>query len=100
MIRKYVLSLLALAGFILAGFAVRAGNKPVVPAPPVAAPSPAPFEYYVAGAGIVEASSRNIAISTPVAGLVTKVFVEAGDAVKSGDPLFALDDRDLQATLQ
>lgn len=99
MIRKYVLSLLAIAGFVLAVYTVRAGSKPIIAAQPVAAPSQSPYQYYVAGAGIVEASSRNIAISTPVAGLVTKVFVEAGDEVKANAPMFSLDDRDLQATL-
>src|SRR5690349_19083187 len=73
MIRKYVLSILAVLGFILAVYTVRAGSKPIIPAQPVAAPSQSQYEYYVAGAGIIEASSRNIAISTPVAGLVTKV---------------------------
>src|SRR5690349_14128156 len=99
MFRKYILSLLSVIGFVLAVYTVRAGSKPIIAAQPVAPPSQSPYQYYVAGAGIVEASSRNIAISTPVAGLVTKLFVESGDRVKANDPLFSLDDRDLQATL-
>src|SRR5262249_46218691 len=42
---------------------------------------------------------ENIAISTPVSGLVVAVLVNAGDRVTAGQPLFSLDDRDLQAEL-
>lgn len=99
MIRKYVLSILAVAGVVLAMYTVQAGNRPTPAAAPVVQPSQAPFESFVAGAGIVEASTRNIAIGTPTAGLITQVFVEAGEAVKRGQPLFKLDDRDLVAQL-
>ena len=99
MIRKYVLSALALAGFVLAIFTVQAGNRPQPVASPVVGPAQPPYESYVAGAGIVEASTRNIAIGTPVSGLVMKVFVEAGESVKAGAPLLKLDDRDPVAQL-
>ena len=46
----------------------------------------------------VESANENIAIGAPVAGLVAKVFVEPGDKIKPGDPLFTIDDRTLQAT--
>ncbi len=100
MIRKILIPLLALVGVIFAIYTVRAGSKPIVPAEPVADPSQAPFEFYVAGAGIVEASSENIAIGTPVAGVITDVYVRGGDSVKTGDPLFKLDDRALNAELE
>jgi multidrug resistance efflux pump len=53
----------------------------------------------VAGAGITEALTENVSIGTPVPGLVAEIFVKPGDRVKKGDPLFRLDDRDLQADL-
>jgi multidrug resistance efflux pump len=53
----------------------------------------------VAGAGIVEARTRNIAIGAPVPGLVVEVYVEAGDHVQAGQALFKLDDRELAAQL-
>jgi multidrug resistance efflux pump len=59
----------------------------------------APFTAYVAGAGLVEASSENIAIGTPLPGLVTEVLVKVGQTVKAGAPLFKLDDRELRAEL-
>src|SRR5262249_40230555 len=47
----------------------------------------------------VEASSENIAVSLPVQGMVTQVYVKAGDRVSKAQKLFAIDDRDLQAEL-
>jgi len=72
---------------------VRPPTTPVHP-PPVAA-----YTRTVAGVGLVEASSENIAISTPVSGLCTQVYVKVGDQVRAGQKLFSLDDRDLQAEL-
>ena len=54
---------------------------------------------FVAGAGIIEASTENITIGTPVSGVVTDIFVTVGQAATAGDPLFKLDDRNLQAEL-
>ena len=65
-------------------------------------PSPPPvsdFRDTVAAVGLVEASTENIAIGTPLSGIVPKVFVGAGDAVRAGDPLFELDTRHLRAEL-
>jgi HlyD family secretion protein len=99
MIRKYVLPLIALCGVIFAIFTVVNGQKQLPPAQPVAQPADAPYETKVAGAGIVETAAENIAISTPVSGLVMDVKVRVGSDVKQGSELFRLDDRDLQAEL-
>ena len=64
------------------------GAKPQPVAPPVAAPEVSPFASRVAGAGLVEASTENIAIGTPTAGVVMEVLVKHGQQVKAGDPLF------------
>lgn len=66
----------------------------------VADPARAPYSSYIAASGIVEANTRNIAIATPVAGTVAHVLVKVGDAVKAGQALFNLDDRDLEAQLR
>ena len=47
----------------------------------------------------MEANTENIALSVPVPGWVTAVEAHAGDRVEAGQPLFRLDDRDLQAEL-
>jgi HlyD family secretion protein len=100
MIRKYVLPFVAIAGIALAIWTVMMGARPVPAAIPVAEPSRAPFASYMAGAGIVEASSENIEAATPVPGLVVEVLAEVGKPVKAGDPLLRLDDRDIKAEIE
>lgn len=69
-----------------------------VPPPPVK-PAEKPFSSSVAGTGIIEALRENVAIGMPEAGLVSEVLVKVDAAVKKGDPLLKLDDRQLQAQL-
>jgi HlyD family secretion protein len=99
MITRYVLPVLALLGVVFALVSSLRADKPLAPALPVADPARPPFASYVAGAGLVEASTENIAIGTPVAGLVTAVHVTVGDRVQAGAPLFQVDDRALEADL-
>jgi multidrug resistance efflux pump len=53
----------------------------------------------VAAVGLVESSTENIAIGTPLSNVVTEVPAIAGRSVKAGDALFRLDDRHLRAEL-
>ena len=99
MIRKYLIPLLALAGIGFGVVTVVNGNKVLPPAAPLAAPSKAPYQTFVAGSGIVESSTENIAIGTEVPGLVSKIYVHIGSRVKAGDPLFTIDDRATRAEL-
>ncbi len=99
MIRKYILPGLAVIGLIVGIGTVLRGHRPPAVEPPVSAPAQAPYTSYVAGAGIVEAATENIAVGTPVSGIVTAIYVKWGDHVNVGDPLFKIDDRDLQADL-
>jgi multidrug resistance efflux pump len=99
MITKFALPLIALAMLIFAGVSVVNSRPSKELLPPPEPPAQATFTDQVAAVGLVEASSENLAISTPVSGLVMQVHVEAGDRVKAGQPLFGLDDRDLQAEL-
>ena len=99
MTRNILLSLLALAGLAIAGVAVIRENAA---APAIGAPSPtatAPFASYVEGTGITEASTGNIAIGTPVSGIITAIKVGWGEKVAAGATLFTIDDRDVQAQL-
>jgi len=66
-------------------------------------PAPPPVSDYqdaVAGVGLIEASTENISIGTPLAGVVARVFVAAGQAVRRDDPLFELDLRQLRSDLE
>lgn len=97
--RNYVLPALAVLGFSIALIIVVISNRPAtdLTSAPIL-PQP-PYSEFVAGAGIVEAATGNIAIGSPAAGIVTEIYVKVGDHVDAGKPLFKIDDRDLQAQL-
>jgi HlyD family secretion protein len=99
MIGKYVLPLLAVIGLGLSISSVIQGNETPAVVPPPIQPAKAPYASYVAGAGMVETSTENIGIGTPVSGIVSAIYVKWGDHVHTGDPLFKIDDRDLQGQL-
>ncbi|HWF96513.1 MAG TPA: efflux RND transporter periplasmic adaptor subunit [Xanthobacteraceae bacterium] len=96
---RYLIPALALSG-VLAGVAfVARGNVAPPVAQPIAQPAVAPFQSYIAGSGLIESSTRNIAISTPVGGVLAEAFVKVGDRVAKDRPLFRIDGRDLEAQL-
>ncbi len=96
---KFVLPILAVAGFLFASYTVFSGSKPTAVAPAVVEPASAPYKAFIAGAGIIEAKSQNIAIGTPLPGIVKAIAVKVGDNAKAGDPLFYIDDREPLAGL-
>ena len=89
----------AVLGLIIALVVVVQSQKETPPAQPVAQPAQAPFMSYIGGAGIIEARTQNISIGTSLPGIVKTVFVNVGDKVKAGAPLFQIDDRELRAEL-
>ncbi len=66
---------------------------------PPSPPPVSPYAHVVAAEGLVEASSENISIGTPLSEVVTEVPVVVGQKVEPGDALFKLDDRQLYADL-
>jgi HlyD family secretion protein len=98
-IRKYWLPVLAVLGVAAAIAMVNEGNRAPAATKPIFQPAEAPFSSYIFGPGIVEASTENIAIGTPVSGIVTDIYVTWGEQVKRGAPLFKIDTRDLDAQL-
>src|SRR3981081_983690 len=99
MIRKFVLPILAVIGIASAVFMVIKGNQTPPASKSVVQSARIPYTSYIFGPGIVEASTENIAIGTPVSGIVTAVYVKWGDRVRTGDSLFTIDSSDLQAQL-
>jgi len=99
MMRRYILPLIAVAGLTVAIVTVLHGSQPAPAFPPIVELPKAPFASYLAGAGIIEASTENIAVGTPVSSIVTAIYVKWGERVKAGAPLLQIDDRDLQAQL-
>jgi HlyD family secretion protein len=71
----------------------RTQASPALPAPAT------PFAATVSGVGVVEPRSESIAIGTNLPGIVATVHVRAGEPVRSGQPLFTLDDRAPRAEL-
>ncbi len=99
MSKFYLLPILAIVAVIFVIRTVIMGSMPPPIAAPVVQPAQAPYETFVAGSGIIEASSENIAIASPLAGVIKEVFVKAGDKVSVNQPLFSLDDRAILAEL-
>jgi multidrug resistance efflux pump len=75
-------------------------NQTLLAPPPPVEPPRAPYEQTLAASGIVEARTENIAVGSPLSGVVAEVLVKAGQRVPHGTPLFRLDDRQLTAELQ
>ena len=96
---KYGLPIFAAIALTFAVFKIVHTQPAHAKVTPPAAPPSAVYTNQVGAVGLAEAESENIAISLPVAGLVTRVEVKAGDHVRRGARLFSLDDRDLQAEL-
>lgn len=99
MFRKYILPVIALVGILIGLLIASRANKTLPPAKPVSeAPQP-PYRAFIAGAGITEANTENIAIGTQIAGIISKIYVQIGSHVKAGAPLFTIDDRAQRALI-
>lgn len=97
---RYVLPLVAAAFFLFEVVTVLLARRVSPPVEPVVPPPAVPRGLRaIAGAGLIESERENIPLGTLVSGVVTRVFVKRGALVKAGDPLFQVDDRDLQAQL-
>jgi HlyD family secretion protein len=97
--RIYILAGCAIVGVVIATIVVIDTNRPPSTKTASVPLQIVPFTSYVAGTGITETGRGNVSIGTTVPGVVREVHVRVGDQVKAGDPLFKIDDRDLQARL-
>jgi len=100
MIFKYILPLLMVLGFFHAVYISRVASEVPPTAEPVAQPAQVDVSTkFIAGSGLIEPRSELINIASPVAGLVTEVFVEIGQDIRTGDALFEIDARSRTAEL-
>ncbi len=100
MLRKYLLPALAVIGALIA-LGVVFWSQRTTPPPPILFPPPqSPYSYFIAGAGIIEASSQNISIGTPFNEVIDTIFVVEGDDVKRGDRILQLDLRAFEAVFE
>lgn len=90
---------IALAGIAIAAIVAFEGTSPVTLEGGAPAVPQVPFDSWVAGTGTIEARGGNISIGTPISGIVMEIHVEVGDRVEAGQPLFKIDDRDLEAEI-
>jgi len=97
MLKRYGLPVAAAIAAAFAFSQMLAAQQKPAPATPPVEPAVSPFKEPLAGAGIVEPETENIAIGTPVPGIVARVQVKVGDIVRPGSPLFKLDDRQMKA---
>jgi multidrug resistance efflux pump len=98
--KRTVLPIIAAVAAILGMISVARTRPKREPTVPPTAPPTSSFEQVVAGVGLVEANSENIDVSCAVSGMVTQLYVKAGDRVGQSQKLFSLDDRDLRADKQ
>src|SRR5215471_3365707 len=96
---RHGIPLLAIAMVSFAGWSIAAKHDPRVAAPPPIAAPTNPYDDNVAGTGIVEPASEVIALAIERGGVVSRIDVMAGDRIKAGQPLFAIDDRDYRAAV-
>lgn len=97
MLTRYGLPVVALAAVAFATLQMtKAQTPPPAYAPPVE-PAKSPYALQLAGSGLVEPESENIAVGSQLAGVVDRVRVTVGSTVRAGDPLFELDSRQLTA---
>ena len=101
--RKYLVPSAALLGVLIAGVVVFNSSHKVEPVTPVvslsAMPQP-PYAHYIAATGQVEASTGDIAVGSPVSGVIQQIYVKVGDRIARGAPLLKIDDRLVEAQLK
>ncbi len=92
---------------ILAGIGLLLGIVAVVishispPTPPIPIPPPTPpFDHYISASGTVEASSRDIRIGSAITEVMEELFVQPGDLVEKGAPLFRIHNNGAKARVE
>jgi multidrug efflux pump subunit AcrA (membrane-fusion protein) len=97
--KRLTLPLIGVLAALGASYSVARTQPRRQPTEPPAPPPVSDFPNTVAAVGLVEASTENISVGTPLGGVVAAVFVTAGQAVTAGQPLFELDLRQPRADL-
>jgi len=97
--KRFILPALALVAALWAAYSIARTQPRRTPTTPPEPPPVTDFTETVAAVGLVEASTENISIGTPLAGVIAKVFVTPGQTVRVAEPLFELDSRQLRADL-
>src|SRR5262249_53401371 len=97
--KRFVMPAIGVVAALWAAYSVARTRPERERTEPAAPPPVADFPRTVAAVGLVEASTENISVGTPLAGGATGVVVAGGPAVRGGDRLFEIDTRHLRAEL-
>lgn len=98
---RHVLPAVAMIAIIVSAVLVLRTQPDRSLAQPVRSPpaNPNAARATVAGAGVVEPSSELIEIGTLLPGVVDRMYVEVGQQVEAGAPLFSVDSREARAAV-
>ncbi len=94
-----IFTLVAVIGFILAFVGVYINDKVENGDTQTIPTINLPFNSFIAATGIVESSSKNIAIGSLVSGVIKEIFIKNAQTVHKGQLLFTLDDSDMQTQI-
>ena len=97
---RWAIPALAMAGLAFALVIAMRSSRPAAIAEIVAQPAQAPYDSYIAGAGLIEAATRNVEIATSVSGMVQEIFIKVGDKVQAGQALFRIEGADAEADVR
>jgi HlyD family secretion protein len=95
--KRYLLPLLGILAALWATLSIARTQPRRETTQPPAPPPASDFPSTVAAVGLVETSTENISVGSPLAAVVARVLVIPGQTVKAADPLFELDVRQLRA---
>lgn len=95
-----VLPLLAGGMLCFAGYHVISSQTPGTQLAPPLATMRAPFAESVAGVGLIEPRTEDVAVASQLSGVVARITVSEGQRVQAGAPLFALDTRQVESRLR
>lgn len=98
---RQILPVAAVIAIIVSAYLVLRSQPERTLVAPEATPATAPpaMRDVVAGVGVVEPASELIEISAQIPGVIDRVFVNPGDQVPAGAPLFSIDSRAVRATI-
>jgi HlyD family secretion protein len=97
-LRGWKLPAIAMVGLAFAIITVF-GRSPAPASEPVIAPPSTNYKNAVAGIGVIEPQTETISIGTEIPGIVRIVHVTVGSQVQAGDPLFTMDERDIDSQI-
>jgi multidrug efflux pump subunit AcrA (membrane-fusion protein) len=97
--KKILSVVLPLLGVSFAVYWVVISARRPQAAPPIAPPAQSSYDERIAGAGLIEAASRNINVAPPIPGQVVAIFVKENDVVGRGAKLYQIDDRETRSKI-